>query len=950
MFSRSLRLLSVSIALVAAAGCGGGGGQAAIGISAVSAPLVNPVTVDAGQVVPLSVGVVNDVSAQNATIVLTGPGSLSTPAISRNGASTYETFNYTAPATVSGTATATVTATANRTPSQSASLTFNINPALSFTPSTLPGGTVGTPYSVTLVPSGGTGAFSLTATGLPPGILLSGTKISGTPTTIGSYTVTVSLTDHATVPNTVTQTFTVVIAPQPPTVTAATLPNAIAGTAYSQQLAYTGGSGSATFNLVSGPLPAGLTLSASGLISGTPTNASAGSTYPFTVSVTVGSQTSAAVSFSITVPALPAVTTTSLPSGNVGIAYSRQLQYSGGSGATPSWSSTGSLPPGITVNTSGLVSGTPTTAGSYTFSVAVTIGTQTSPAQSLTLVINSLVVTSAASANGELGLPFLFTLTAAGGTGPYTWSISSGTLPSGLTLDSATGRITGSPTVAGTYGNVVVQATDSLGATASQSMTFNISAARNSSLNSELSGQYAFLVSGFDGNGHPVAMAGKFTADGAGNITSGVADTNGSGLSAPSLSTPLLASTYSVGTDGRGKVQLTTASGSMTFTLALANVNSGVAGNGFLSEFDATSQRLSGTLALQNSAAFTTSSFSGGFAFGVQGFSAASTPQHRAVIGEVQMNSTGGSNSGELIESALGSQTPNSITATSLAILPTGRGTLSFTLSGGAAPLNFVVYVVSPTRLLLLSSSATPADLLLGDAQAQTVTNGSFNSGTLDGAAVMELAKLSPQGVTGYVGDVQAGVATFDGAGHMSYSFDENTGGTSSSNTTSGTYTIASNGRVALTFSAGLGGCIDCASLAKFAYLAGADQGYVLDLSTAAAFGTLQPQTVSTFNAGLLNSTLAAGTVVPLTTPAATATAELSGNGAGTVTGTGDFSNNTVATPDLAVATTASVGSNGRTVLSTVNGDTWIVYPVSATQWIGIDDTALDPFLLNLLH
>ena len=165
--------------------------------------------------------------------------------------------------------------------------------------------------------------------------------IAGNPSVYGTFPITVSVTDAvATQP--VSQMYNLVIVPTPPTVSTTALPGAVAGIAYSQQLLYAGGANGATVTwaLATGSLPAGLSLSSAGVISGSATNASAGATYSFTVTVTVGAQTSVPASLSIVVPALPAVTTKTLPSGNVTIPYSQQLAYSGGAGGTVSWAVT----------------------------------------------------------------------------------------------------------------------------------------------------------------------------------------------------------------------------------------------------------------------------------------------------------------------------------------------------------------------------------------------------------------------------------------------------------------------------------------------------------------------------------------------------------------------------------------------------------------------------------
>jgi hypothetical protein len=155
----------------------------------------------------------------------------------------------------------------------------------------------------------------------------------------------------------------------PPTITTTSLPGGLTGTAYNQTLTATGTS-PITWSLASGSLPTGLTLSSSGAISGTPTTAG---TSNFTVKATnnAGSDTkmlSIAIS-ATTVP--PTITTTSLPGGLTGTAYNQTLIATGTSPIT--WSlAGGSLPTGLTLSSSGVISGTPATAGTSNFTVKAT--------------------------------------------------------------------------------------------------------------------------------------------------------------------------------------------------------------------------------------------------------------------------------------------------------------------------------------------------------------------------------------------------------------------------------------------------------------------------------------------------------------------------------------------------------------------------------------------------
>jgi hypothetical protein len=958
----SLKIISLSLlSLVAfAVGCGGGG------MSLIAIAPSTTQYLDAGQTLAIATSIINDSTRSGVSVKLAGPGSLSaTTQTSTAGDSSFYATTYTAPSSVTGTETAAVTATSVHTASQAATVNIVINAALAITTTSLPSGIVGTPYTATLTATGGTGALTWTipAASLPAGLSSTGATISGTPTAFGTFTIPVSVKDSATQPATATASFTLIIVPQLPTITTTTLPNGIAGTAYSQQLSSTGGNGTTpTWALASGTLPGGLTLSTSGLISGTPTNASAGNTFTFTVTVSIGTQTSAPASFSITIYALPVVTTTSLPSGNIGIKYSQALTYSGGSGGAPIWAITaGSLPAGsgLSLNTStGVISGTPIAAATYSFSVAVTVGTQTSASQALTLNIYSLLITSAASATGEVGLPFGFQLTAAGGTAPYTWSLATGSvaLPTGLTLNVTTGLISGTPTVVATTSGVVVQAKDSATpqANATQSMSFTINTARGNTNNAELKGQYAFLLTGFDSNGYPLAVAGSFTADGNGNITTGVIDTNGTALTTPSTNVTLLASSFSVGSDNRGKLTLTTSAGTRTYVLAVNSISGGIAGGGYLTEFDATGQSLTGSMALQTSGA----SLTGGYAFGESGFATNSTPTsltHRAVVGELQVSGVGGFASAEYLSSADVTVAPVVPVGGVITIAANGRGTISLTRPSSAGTINLIAYVVSSSKFFLLS--ADPAfgntgtnDLLSGTAMQQTTSNGNFSLATLNGISVLRSEALAVSATTGLVApDVKVGLYTFNGSGGVTLSADENNGGATNKLALSGDYTVAPNGRVAATVSSGLGGCINCiGSGTSYFYLTGQNQGFLMDFTASAAAGSLEPQTATAITAASFKGAYAAGSLAPLSRQANYIEAVITSTGSGSASGTADVNAAGTLSPDQALSATYVVAANGRATFTPSSGDSSVLYVVSATRDVLLDISTAAPVIEEL--
>jgi hypothetical protein len=166
------------------------------------------------------------------------------------------------------------------------------------------------------------------------------------------------------------------------------------------------------------------------------------------------------------------IATSSLPVGAVGAAYSVGLTAAGGSGGY-TWSiASGSLPAGLQLS-SGAITGTPTAAGSYRFCVEVTAGSSAAT-QWLTLTVNGapLTVTTTWLPAGVVGTWYLAGLAATGGSGGYTWSLASGTLPAGMAISM--GTINGAPSASGSY-TFTVEVTDSSSASATRSLTLIVS-------------------------------------------------------------------------------------------------------------------------------------------------------------------------------------------------------------------------------------------------------------------------------------------------------------------------------------------------------------------------------------------------------------------------------------------------------------------------------------------
>src|SRR5579863_4631531 len=338
------------------------------------------------------------------------------------------------------------------------------------TTSALPNGQVGVAYNASLAASGGTAPYtwSLTAGTLPAGLSLSSSGvISGTPTAaVNAASLTFKVTDSSQPAQSNSAALSLTVTATGPVITTSSLPNGQVGVAYSASLAASGGTAPYTWSLTAGTLPAGLSLSSSGVISGTPTAAvnAASLTFKVTDSSQPAQSNSAALSLTVTATG-PVITTSSLPNGQVGVAYSASLAAGGGT-APYTWSLTaGTLPAGLSLSSSGVISGTPTAAvnaASLTFKVTDSSqpAQSNSAALSLTVTATGPVITTSSLPNGQVGVAYSASLAAGGGTAPYTWSLTAGTLPAGLSLSSS-GVISGTPTAAVNAASLTFKVTDS---------------------------------------------------------------------------------------------------------------------------------------------------------------------------------------------------------------------------------------------------------------------------------------------------------------------------------------------------------------------------------------------------------------------------------------------------------------------------------------------------------
>jgi len=352
-----------------------------------------------------------------------------------------------------------------------------ICPVITLSPSTLPSGTVGVLYDQTVSGSGGTGPYTFAVTSglLPTGLILDPAtgQISGIPTVPFTFNFTIMAVDASFCAG--SQAYSITINCPTITISPSTLPNGDVDVLYDQTVSASGGAAPYVYTLTSGVLPDGLSLnSGTGQIIGTPTTSGS---FNFTITATDSITCTGSQSYTVNI-SCPTITLSpsTLPDGTTGVLYDQTVSANGGTAPYVYSVSAGSLPTGLTLNpATGQISGTPTVNGAFNFAITATDSNTCIGSQAYTVTISCIPIAISPSTlpNGIVGIAYDQTVTASGGTAPYVYSVSSGALPGGLNLDSATGQISGTPTTEGAF-NFTITATDANTCTASQAYSVNI--------------------------------------------------------------------------------------------------------------------------------------------------------------------------------------------------------------------------------------------------------------------------------------------------------------------------------------------------------------------------------------------------------------------------------------------------------------------------------------------
>jgi len=759
----------------------------------------------------------------------------------------------------------------------------------------------------------------------------------------------VILTATAVVNKKNTATLNISVSPAP-TISTTSLPGAINGQNYSQQVVANGGVAPLFFTLTSGSLPTGFHLDTNGLISGRST--SNGGTFNFTLLVTDQGNPPLTASQSYTIIIAPApllsIVTTSLTNAAQGSPYNFPLAASGGVPPLTWAISAGALPPGVSLNTStGQLSGTPTAQGTFSFTVTVTDSALLPPnqqpqiaTQALSLTVGapgSLFITTTSLPQANTATLYNQQLHVSGGVGPFTWNLTSGILPSGLTLNSSTGVISGVPTAVSSN-TFTVQVTDSEATPQKASATLTvtiISSVNNSAL---LNGTYAFVFSGFNSSG-PVVLGGTFAANGSGGIfgsedsnnnnPTGSTQNNGPGP----VQNTTVAGSYSLGSDGRGSLTISSASITSTYQLALDGN-----GNAQFIEADSTGTHGIGILRKQTVSNFTPQSFSGNYAFQLAGTD--SSGKRDSLIGVFQADGASLLKNGNADTNDAGTlgTNLNGVTGTFL-VAQNGRGNATLTLPVPAT-LNFVFYMVSPSDVLFMGLDPISATNPMTIGEAALQTQPSFDATALNGSSVATATGLD----TGGNASVLAGLLTANGGGGISSTTDTNDGGTIASNASAGgSYSVASNGRVT---TSGLGNQL------AVLYLIAPNRAFVIGQDSAASSGIVEPQTAGPFSAASFISYFTFGPP----SAGSPGTSDKNSNdfigsiltdGAGNVTGKLDEAGATgIPSSNLALKATYAVAANGRGTISvsspSILPSQFAFYIVSPTQIRAVSAASAD--------
>lgn len=467
--------------------------------------------------------------------------------------------------------------------------------------------------------------------------------------------------------------------------------------------------------------------------------------------------------------------------------------------------------------------------------------------------------------------------------------------------------------------------------------------------NAELKGDYAFtfdgMTTGGGGASTPFAAVGRFTADGAGNLTNGELDSNASSPTDKAMALTFTG-TYSIGADHRGVMSLSIPGGGTLAFAMMAN------GNVKFVEVDAGGGHGtvgSGSMEKVDTSAYSTARITGDYAFGVAGFDGFNA--RTAIAGRFTANG-GGTFSNGMADvnqsSRYTSAAPIPLATYNMSETTTGRGVMTLPGLLGMPPqnLNFAFYVVNAGKLFAMEidpvTVTTP--LLNGMLLQQQTPVGGFSSGSLNGNTVMYLTgrTICPGGANP-APNVIAGLLSTNGVGIASLTYDQNCGGGSSSATgLTGTYAVSSNGRAAF----------QVAGAYVAAYLVSANQAFFIIPDGSVLFGFGNAQAGGSFTDAAVAGTYAGSSAAAAALGVSFFSGEFTADGAsptGNITGTEDIGAPSGPSLGAGVNATYSISStptNGRGSISGSIGGNGIVYVISPSKFVLVSLSDPNPAVL----
>jgi len=476
---------------------------------------------------------------------------------------------------------------------------------------------------------------------------------------------------------------------------------------------------------------------------------------------------------------------------------------------------------------------------------ATAVADQTQVAEVTMLVNGSPTIFPVPLFPGNVSTAYSASVSVLGGTAPFTWAVTSGTLPDGIQASGSTTSsetLSGTPTTVGSY-PFKITATDANGLTASTQLTLVVNAATTCLL----TGQFAFLSTG-NTNSLINARAGSINIDGTGNLT-GIVDRKQIGIT---TSAETWTGTCVNRSSNSGQLTLTGSTDSPIFNFSVTT-SLQLARMQLLNGGDNSSS--AGQLYKQTPGDFSLTKLAGTFAFGLLG--GESVGNHAGYVGQLTLSANGTVTAGRIDSNTTSALTAATLTGTLSAPDTNGRGTL--TLTGGSQTLKLAYYVVNASRLLLVNSDSAASAPTLGG--FMTRRDASFNASSFTGNSVLTLwgasGSVQPASVlsAGLISGVNAATGTFN----MVLDTANHAGIDASVAPTATTYSVETDGRITLNFTAGT------VQRQLIGYLDAKSNGYVLERgSSTGSTGLIEAQMAGPF-ASTANGLFVSGTQFPQT-------------------------------------------------------------------------------------